>query len=47
MRKRKHVLSRIAAENEANPFPKFVRSLAKDCNEFCEIDFGTELADYE
>ena len=43
----KDVLSRIAAENDANPFPKFVRSLANDCNAFWETDFGTELAEYE
>ena len=36
--KRKDVLSKIAVDGEANPFPKFIRSLAKNCNAIWKMD---------
>ena len=36
--KRENVLLKIAEDGEANPFPKFIRSLAKNCNAIWKMD---------
>ena len=39
--KRSYVLSKIAAHGEANPFPKFMRSLAEECTKIWNRDFDS------